>query len=94
MRRTDEQTSASEPRSGLRGEGGISRDQGRKDVIGVGKEFDVYANQITQWKSQLLEGTVWVFGGEARAESAAATVDVLASTMSLNNCSRISHAST
>src|ERR1017187_8367357 len=36
MRRSDEQTSASEPHSDLQGEGGIGRDQGRKDAIGVG----------------------------------------------------------
>ena len=36
----------------------------------------VHANQITQWKSQLLEGAVGVFGGEAKAEAATAVVDL------------------
>jgi transposase len=36
----------------------------------------VHANQITQWKSQLLEGAAGVFGGDAKAESAEAAVDV------------------
>jgi transposase len=35
-----------------------------------------FANQITQWKSQLLEGAVAVFGGETKAEAATATVDL------------------
>ncbi|MBP2463961.1 transposase-like protein [Rhizobium sp. PvP014] len=34
----------------------------------------MHANQIKQWKDQLLEGRV--FGGEAKAESAGPTVDV------------------
>ena len=48
--------------------------KGEKTLIELAQEFDVHANQITQWKSQLLEGAVGVFGGEAKAESA--TVDL------------------
>jgi transposase len=36
----------------------------------------VHANQITQWKSQLLDGAVDVFRGEAKADPAAAAVDL------------------
>jgi transposase len=32
--------------------------------------------QIAQWKSLLLEGAVGVFGGEAKAESATAQMDL------------------
>jgi transposase len=38
--------------------------------------IDVHANQITQQKSQLLQGAIGVFGGEAKAETATAMVDV------------------
>jgi transposase len=46
--------------------------KGEKTLSELAEQFDVHANQITQWKSQLLEGAVGVFGGEARAEPAAA----------------------
>ena len=49
--------------------------KGEKTLSELAQQFDVHGNQITQWKSQLLEGAIGVFGGEARAESAAATVD-------------------
>lgn len=50
--------------------------KGEKTLSELAQEFDVHANQITQWKSQLLEGATGVFGGEAKAESATATVDI------------------
>jgi len=51
--------------------------KGEKTLIELAQEFDVHANQITQWKSQLLEGAVGVFGGEAKAEVAAVDVKTL-----------------
>jgi transposase len=50
--------------------------KGEKTLLELAQQFDIHANQITQWKSQLLEGAVGVFGGEAKAESATAAVDV------------------
>jgi len=37
---------------------------------------DVHANQIKQWKDQLLEGATGVFGDETKAEPTAPTIDV------------------
>jgi transposase len=50
--------------------------KGEKTLSELAEQFDVHANQITQWKSRLLEGAPWVFGSEAKAEVATATVDV------------------
>ena len=46
--------------------------KGEKTLSDLAEQFDVHANQITQWKGQLLEGAVGVFGGEAKAEPAVA----------------------
>jgi transposase len=50
--------------------------KGEKTLLELAQHFDVHANQITQWKSQLLEGAAGVFGGEAKAGPAEAAVDV------------------
>ena len=50
--------------------------KGEKTLAELAEQFDLHANQITQWKSQLLEGAVGVFDGEAKAEPAAAAVDL------------------
>ena len=44
--------------------------KGEKTLAELVEQFDIHPNQITQWKSQLLEGSAGVFG-EARAEQAA-----------------------
>jgi transposase len=41
----------------------------------LSQQFDVHANQIKQWKDQLLEGAVDVFG-DGRKEEVAPAVDV------------------
>ena len=42
----------------------------------LAQQFDVHANQIKQWRDQLLEGAIGVFGAEAKAEPSVPTVDV------------------
>jgi transposase len=50
--------------------------KGEKTLTELAQQFDVHPNQITQWKSQLLDGAAGVFGSEPRAGSDAPPVDV------------------
>ena len=49
--------------------------KGGKTMIELAQQFDVHPNQIKQWKDQLLDGAVGVFGDD-RKEDAVPTVDV------------------
>ena len=49
--------------------------RGEKTLAELAEQFDVYPNQITQWRTQLLEGASGVFGAVTMAEAAPA-VDV------------------
>ena len=42
--------------------------KGEKTLIQLAQDFDVYPNQIKQWRDQLLAGAIGVFGDGARAE--------------------------
>lgn len=45
----------------------IAAIQGTLTISELAKRFDVHPNQITQWKTQLLESAAEVFGSNARA---------------------------
>jgi hypothetical protein len=61
--------------SGIRGESGLAAIKGEKTLSELAQQFDIHPNQITTWKSQLLEGAAGVFGQE-KAEPKEAAVDL------------------
>jgi transposase-like protein len=50
--------------------------KGEKTLAELAEQFDVHPNQITTWRSQLLEGAAGVFGGDAKPDAAPALIDV------------------
>ncbi|MEN4965127.1 IS3 family transposase [Brucella sp. ZJ1_1] len=50
--------------------------RGEQTLVELSQQFDVHANQIKQWKDQLLDGATGVFGDEAKAEPAGPSIDV------------------
>ena len=49
--------------------------KGDKTLAELAQQFDVHVNQITQWRSQLLDGAAGVFG-QGKAEASAPGVDL------------------
>ena len=50
--------------------------KGEKTLAELAQQFDVHPNQITQWRSQLLDGAAGVFGSEVKSEATAQAIDV------------------
>ena len=50
--------------------------KGEKTLAELSQQFDVHANQITTWRSQLLEGAAGVFGAEGTSEAAEPAIDI------------------
>jgi transposase-like protein len=47
----------------------LSAIKGEKTLAELAEQVDVHANQITSWRTQLLEGAAEVFGGDSKAEA-------------------------
>ena len=52
--RVDDETNAPEPQPGIQGESGIGCLKGERTLAKLAQQFNVHANQITQWTAQLL----------------------------------------
>lgn len=50
--------------------------RGEKTLAELAQQFDVHPNQITQWRSQLLDGAAGVFGSETSVVAAVPVIDV------------------
>ena len=50
--------------------------KGEKTLAELAQQFDVHPNQITTWRSQLLEGAAGVFGSDVRTGPAEPMIDV------------------
>jgi len=50
--------------------------KGEKTLSELAEQFDIHANLIATWRTQLLEGAVEVFGGDGKTEPAAPPIDV------------------
>ena len=51
--------------------------KGEKTITELSQQFDVHPNQITQWKTQLLERMSVVFEGPGQAESPSVDIKTL-----------------
>jgi transposase len=43
--------------------------KGEKTLAELAEQYDVHPNQITSWRTQLLEGAAEVFGGDSKSET-------------------------
>jgi len=75
-RRYHGETTTPEPYPAFKAKVALAAIRGEQTLVELSQQFDVHANQIKQWKNQLLEGATSVFGDETKAEPAGPTVDV------------------
>lgn len=50
--------------------------RGEETLAELAEQFDIHANQVTQWKSQLQEGAAGVFGEAGSDQAAPPPVDL------------------
>lgn len=75
-RSDQDETMAPEPYPTFKAKVALAAIRGEQTLVELSQQFDVHANQIKQWKDQLLEGATGVLGDEAKAEPAGPAVDV------------------
>ena len=70
MERSGSEKTKKEPQPGVQARVALEAMKGEKMLAELASQFDVHPNQITQWKSQLLEQASSVFsGGKAQEEA-------------------------
>ena len=55
----------------------LSAIKGEETLAQLATRYDVHANQIVQWKNQLLEGAADIFGGSERTVESGADIKTL-----------------
>lgn len=78
-RSNSRETSSTKPFAGVQGEGRTGRPEGRDESLAVlAERFDLHANQITQWKNQLVAQAAAVFAAESPPGDGGPPVDLKA----------------
>jgi transposase-like protein len=57
-----DETTETQPLTVLQGEGGFGSPERREDDRELAAHYDLHANQITSWTTQLLENAAGIFG--------------------------------